>query len=373
MPSIIHVQKSCLITLNNLLSVPVGWSPIVPDRRHSTSPGSQTSDTSDTVAEWSSSALQTLVTNLRNKQGTKGMIQIASGQDDAELLNELRTRVNEVSSSLEPAHALLANSLVSLLSHLQRLSTIQSSSTQSSSKVTSPSPIDAAGPSDPFSLLRRHLSDLQIERLSSQPDILAPDAPPVLVVEAALLWNKVDEELESVMTMCKEHAEHILRQQPDAISLPPDYDFEDGYDDYHSDILPEYDEAGVRTSIDSKSRHPLHSPTMSSRQVDEKMRLDLEGVTKAIDRLYLVAPQLHSQRVELKTTKLAQMEKARMDGMYTPKTGKQSENDINDLERMLDLLGKASERTLTNQSVVLEEGLHGRLEKARQKELAKVC
>ncbi|KAG6888958.1 hypothetical protein C0992_006951 [Termitomyces sp. T32_za158] len=356
--------------MNNLLSVPIGWNPIVSERRDSAPSDPQMSSTSDTVAE-SSSALQTLVANLRNEQGTKGMIQIASGQDDAELLKELRTRINAISSSLEPAHALLANSLVSLLSHLQRLSTIQSSSTKSLSKAASPSYTDVAGPSDPFSLLRRHLSDLQIERLSSQPDILAPDAPPVLVVEAALLWNKVDEELESVLTMCKDHAEYMSLQQPDVISLPPDYDFEDGYDDYQSDILPEYDEAGVRTSLESKSRHPLLSPATSSRQVDEKMRLDLEGVTMAIDRLYLVAPQLHNQRVELKTTKLAQMEKARKDGMHSPKAGKQMENDTQDLERMLDLLGKASERTLPNQSVVLEEGLHARLEKARQKELAR--
>ncbi|KAG6901759.1 hypothetical protein C0995_008234 [Termitomyces sp. Mi166 len=368
MPSIVHVQKSCLTTLNNLLSVPIGWSPIIPDRRHSMPSGSQTSSTSYTDAESSSSALQTLVTNLRNREGTENMIQIASAQDDAELLNEIRTRVNAISSILEPADVLLANLLVSLLSHLQKLSTIQSNSTKSLSEANFPSPRDVAGPSDPFSLLRRHLSDLQIERLSSQPDILPPDAPPVRVVEAALLWNKIDEELESVMTMCKERAENLLHQPPDTISLPPEYDIEDDYD-YKSDILPEYDEAAVRTSIDSKSRHTLHSPT-SSRQMDEKMRLDLEGVTMAIDRLYLVAPQLHNQRVELKSTKLAQLEKARKEGMQTPRARNQKENDMQELERMLDLLGKASERVLTDQSVILDGGLPLRLEKTRQKELA---
>ncbi|KAG5719216.1 hypothetical protein E4T56_gene13409 [Termitomyces sp. T112] len=363
MPSIVHVQKSCLATLNNLLSVSIGWSPIVPDWScgYSIASGSQTSGTT------LSSALQALVTNLRNRQGTEGMIQIASGQDDVELLTELRMKVKAISSSWLPADALLANSLVSLLSHLQRLSTIKLSSTKSLPETTSSGPTDVASPFDPFSSLRRHLSDLQIERLSSQPEILGPDAPPVLAVEAALLWNKIDEELDSVMTMCKERAENLLRHQPDTISLPPEYDHEDDYQDYKSDILPEYDEAGVRTSIDSKSRHSLHPPTMSAR--DEKMRLDLEGVTTAIDRLYLVTPQLHNQRVELKSTKLAQLENARKEEMQTPRAGKQKKDDIQDFERMLDLLGKASERTLTNQSVVLEGGLPAKLEKARQKEL----
>ncbi|KAF5379249.1 hypothetical protein D9615_005935 [Tricholomella constricta] len=158
-----------------------------------------------------------------------------------------------------------------------------------------------AGPSDLFAMLKR------------QPDILASNAPPVLVVEAALLWSRIDEELEKIVAMCKERTENLPRCSID--SLPPQYDLED----YELDTPPEYHESGVRTSIDSKSRNTPHSPIPASRQMDEKMRLDLEG----------------------------------------------------ELERMLDLLGKASGRSLRNQSVVLEGGLPGRLERARQKDLAK--
>ncbi|KAG6908171.1 hypothetical protein DXG01_005871 [Tephrocybe rancida] len=366
MPSIVHVQKSCLITLNNLLSVPNGWSPIVPDRRHSMPSSPQTSGASSNIpAESSSSALQTLIANLRTREDTDDMIQISSGHSDAELLNELRVRTDAISSTLEPADALLATSIVSLLSHFQRLSTIQSTPTRTLSEAAASSPHDVAGSSDPFSLLRRQLSDLQVERLASQPGLLVPGAPPVLVVEAALLWNKIDEELEIVVAMCKERT-------ADTLSLPPEYDLEDNYEDYPHDTLPEYDGQRVRTSIDSKSRHTPHSPTISARQMDEKMRLDLEGVAMAIDRLYLVAPQLHNQRVELKSSKVAQMEKARREGSQTPQSrhGKQKEDDFQDLERMWDLLGKASERSLVDQSVVLEGGLPARLEKARQKDLA---
>ncbi|KAG5646393.1 hypothetical protein DXG03_003716 [Asterophora parasitica] len=325
------------------------------------------------ITESSSSALYTLVTNIRNRQGTDTMIEIQSGNSESELLHELSTRFKSISSTLEPADALLATSIISLLSHFHRLSTLQSTK-QSFRATVEPSPVDATDPGDPFATLRRQLSDLQVERLSTRQNILAPDAPPVLVVEAALLWSRIDEELETVVAMCKERTE----QSPASLDgLPPQYDPED-YD--LLDVPPDYHESGVRTSIDSKSRDALHSPITATRQMDEKMRLDLEGVAMAIDRLYLVAPQLHNQRVELKSSKVAQMERATREGSQTPqsrssRSGKQKategEQDMQELERMLDLLGKATGRSLSNQSVVLEGGLPGRLERARQKDLAK--
>jgi ubiquitin-protein ligase E3 D len=107
------------------------------------------------------------------------------------------------------------------------------------------------------------------------------------------------------------------------------------------------------------------------------MRFDLEAVTMAIDRLYMVAPQLHNQRVELKTSKVKEMEKARLAGQSsssksTVSEGKQRERDVKELEGILDLIGKASDRKMTDQLVVLEGGMKARLEKARQRDLAKV-
>lgn len=90
----------------------------------------------------------------------------------------------------------------------------------------------------------------------------------------------------------------------------------------------------------------------------------------AIDRLYLVAPQLHNQRAELKVSKIAQLERARKEGSTSSRKGK--EKDRKELETIIDLIGKASERTLKDQSVVLEDGMQSRLEKAKIKDLAKV-
>lgn len=103
--------------------------------------------------------------------------------------------------------------------------------------------------------------------------------------------------------------------------------------------------------------------------MDEKMRLDLDAVTTAIDRLYRVAPQLHNQRVELKSSKLRQLESARTAQAATVSTGKQRERE---LERIVDMIGRASERKLVDQTVILGD-LDARIERARQRDFQKVC
>ncbi|KAJ7461799.1 HECT-like ubiquitin-conjugating enzyme-binding-domain-containing protein [Mycena galericulata] len=357
-PSIAYVEKTCLMTLNTLLSGPTRWDPIVPDRRHSM-PSSPTTSTDPQTEYQSSSALQTLVSNLRNRDPPDEMVEI-QGSTDAALISELRNRVDEMSQTLEPSDAHLAESIVSLLSHFNRLSTIYS--TEPSVRAT---PLEDADyepqypPGDLFNTLKRQLSDLQVERQSSQQEPLPPNTPPVVAVEKALLWSKIDEELETVVAMCKERTERVDH-------LPPQYDAAD----YHHESLPQYDSGSIRSSEDYKSKHNgLHSPTVGS---NEKMRLDLEAVAMAIDRLYLVAPQLHNQRVELKSSKLAQMEKARRQGSSVARgKQKEKENDTRDLENILELIGKASERTLKDQSVILDGGMKTRLERARQRDVAK--
>ncbi|KAF9009979.1 HECT-like ubiquitin-conjugating enzyme-binding-domain-containing protein [Cyathus striatus] len=377
LPSIAFVQKSCLMTLNNLLSVPTQWSPIVPDRRHSMPSTPQVSTVQHVGLDGSSSALHTLVSNLRNRQADEGMIELGQSENDSDLIRELRVRVESVSRSLQPRDAALVNALVSLLSHFDRLSAIQASSQKATLEVIrgveSSGILDAPPPIDLFDALKRQLNDLQVERLSSQADTLTPETP-VLAVEAALLWSRIDEELEKVVSMCKERTETLPRFSPD--HLPPQYDAAG----YEMELPPDYEFDSDVELDDSKLRDATvpHVST-SSRHTDEKMRLDLEAVTMAIDRLYLVAPQLHDQRVELKSSKVAAMEKASREGGSITSSrsvsrgkGKEREvEDVKELENILDLLGKASERTMTDQSVVLDGGMQSRLEKARLRSKAK--
>ncbi|KAJ7185451.1 HECT-like ubiquitin-conjugating enzyme-binding-domain-containing protein [Mycena filopes] len=291
------------------------------------------------------------------------MVEI-QGNTDAALIQELRNRVDQMSDTLEPSDAHLAGSIVALLSHFNRLSILYS--TDQSVRTTPLEDTDEPlyPPGDLFSTLKRQLSDLQVERQSTQQESLPPNTPPVVAVEKALLWSKIDEDLDTVVAMCKERTERFEHQ-------PPQYDVAD----YEPDYPPQYDSASIRSSRDdSKSKHNgMHSPTLASG--NEKMRMDLEAVAMAIDRLYLVAPQLHNQRVELKSSKLAQMEKARRQGSSVSAVSrgkqKQKDDDTRDLENILELIGKASERTLKDQSVILDGGMKTRLERARQRDVAK--
>ncbi|TFK38156.1 HECT-like ubiquitin-conjugating enzyme-binding-domain-containing protein [Crucibulum laeve] len=375
MPSIAYVQKSCLMTLNNLLQAPTRWHPIVPDRRHSMPSSPQDTTAHQGSFDSSSSALQTLVSNLRNRQSTGSSEMIEARE--SELIHELRVRVADISStSLEPSDSILANALVSLLSHFHRLSVIQAPPFQTPAAhdpLLDTTTHDPPPPIDLFDALKRQLNDLQVERLSSQSGSLTPaGAPPVLAVEVALLWTQIDKELEEIVTMCKERTEALPRFTADNNNLPPKYDAQD----YELEYPPDYEPGSSELLDDAKSREHHHS------SADEKMRLDLEAVTMAIDRLYLVAPQLHNQRVELKSSKVAQMEKARREGSAsasasasssrpTTSKGKGKEKDVQELEALLDMIGKASERSIHTQSVVLEGGMQSRLEKAKARDMAK--
>ncbi|TFY61550.1 hypothetical protein EVJ58_g4438 [Rhodofomes roseus] len=77
------------------------------------------------------------------------------------------------------------------------------------------------------------------------------------------------------------------------------------------------------------------------------MRMDLEAVTLAFDRLYLVAPQLHNQGEQRAREPSAAQE----------------------LESMVNLIGRASETRITDQAVILEGGLQRKPEQARQRDL----
>ncbi|KAF9500763.1 hypothetical protein BDN71DRAFT_1440251 [Pleurotus eryngii] len=373
MPSIGYVQRSCITTLNDLLSESMRWSPILPDRRHSMPSTPQSPVDSEPSA---TAALHTLVSNLRNCNDD--MIEVHNQEED--LINELRARVEILAPNLPPADAQLAQSLVSLLSNFQRLSRMQAGG-----HTIRPSSIVMLHPStsNPFDALRRQLSDFQVERLSSShDDMWAPRSgiSPVTTVESSLLWTRIDEELECILAMCKERTDtgdlHLpprYSYAEDEHDRPPDYDHEASVDDYKTRHSPEMSTSGVHDK---------------SKLLDEKMRLDLEAVTMAIDRLYVVAPQLHNQRVELKSSKVKQLELAKQAGVRNSSSdqlasapslsriarGKQKADttrQVKDLENMLDLLGKASSRTMRDQSFVLSRGSASPMEKAKQRDTAK--
>lgn len=354
-PSITRVQVSVLTTLNDLL-FPLSQHPITSNYDHPVVVAQPSSSSVTVPFDPSSpaSALRTLVVNLRSSFFTPEMTQITPHDDDTALLRELSDRLEAQSLSLRAQDARLALVLVMLLTDLNRLSAL--APTSSVRSTTSNDLCDSAPPIGNLDALTRHLSEFQLQR-HDQSDSEG-SLPPVVAVERALLWVRIDENLETVLDLCRQREEDRFHVH---LSDPPQYDLL-GHD---AELPPDYDHDQESILSDTKTL-ASNSGRMS---MDEKMRLDLDAVTTAIDRLYRVAPQLHNQRVELKSSKLRQLESARTAQAASVSAGKQRERE---LEHIVDMIGRASERKLVDQTAILGD-LDARIERARQRDYQRVC
>ena len=443
LPSLLQIQQSCLTTLNNLFSYQnISWQQIVPTRRHSLPAPSPvtTSNLTSPLDTSNSSALHTLLNNLRSQDTTQDapLIQL----DDESPAQELLRRVSSLSASLsDPEDAQLAQSLVSLMSNIHLLSDIQPSHSipfdrRAASLVPTPT-------HDPFadgaevSLLGSSVYDTLSQRVislqSRRSEERATEANALddRAAEKKVLWSEVDRGLETVLRLCRQRTQsrNLSAGLPHTLSpyaqestsedhLPPEYDPAD-YVEPESSKPPEYDPFKdpydihhVRPSPRSNVRH---DPPLDA--TSEKMRLDLEGVASAIDRLYMVAPQLNNQRVELKKSKLQEMESARRTGSADSSSsdpfslvgrgqageqstrarltrrfasgssvdmkGKGKSKDVLDedekakraeLDRMVELIGKTSgeNRRIDDQRVEFGD-LQARLQRSKAREDKQVC
>jgi hypothetical protein len=309
------------------------------------------------------------------------MVESKAHDTDAGYLRALPKLIEQVSEVLSPEDTILAQTLVTLLSHFDRLSTISQTQgpAESVANATSSKPtttiIQPPASGDVFDTLKKQVNTLQEERMNNM-ELSRPGSPPVFAVESALLWSRIDQDLDDVLSMC--------RQRTDTASFAglPAYD----------SAPPEYDTNGtLRRSFDSKSVMSSAASVYNTSDMNEKMRMDLEAVTSAIDRLYVVLPQLHSQRVELKDPKRREMEKARAAENHKSTNGvngkhgkgkaaarMEEEEDERDkaleFDKMMGLIGKASERKMVDQAVVIDgNDMQARMRRARQRELDKVC
>jgi len=370
--SMVQVKHSCILSLNSLLSGPTEeWQPIVtttrrhsmPSALHNDSPLSPTGQTSDSTV----SALQTLVSNLRSHDPLDGMVQIASANEEAPLVHELQRRVDGRLPTLSPHDAQLARSLVSVLAHLARLSQLAGHQDPAHE-----SPVSAQIDGSIYDTLQRQVCDFQSRRLD-QPTSNAP-SPPTTAVETTLLWSRIDSDLDTVLRLSRE------RQVPERAwsPMPPEYEHpDDDLEDY--DFPPEYKYDDTKSARNVVARRS--SVTGGAGLTDEKRRMDLESVVLAIDRLYLAAPQLHNQRVELKKAKIDQIERAQSAGPSTStvptpnrvmsdkrrqKMRADAEPDPRELDQLLGLIGRASSRKMTDQVVVMDEDMQARMDRARK-------
>ena len=321
-------------------------------------------------SSFTETALSILLSNLRAQAGEVEMVEVPPPTDQISLLTELQYRVQRLtqSSALSTADIQLATSLVSLLVHLARLPTVEPSALEAADPVLLHSLEDSG---DPYDTLSRQVNDLQARRGEASLDVAASS---IRAMERTLLWDRIDRDLEAVSTLCRGR---IHDPFGDAAAIPPVRSYSPlppEYDptDYE---LPQYEYA--KSVVDEENPNlKTGEPRTSVSHItglSEKMRMDLDAVTSAIDRLYLVAPQLHNQRVELKQRKVEELERAKH---ARPKNsegkGKGKDKDVRDLDTLLGMIGKASSRRMNDQAVVVSEEMRSRMELARQRDVVKV-
>ncbi|PVG01457.1 hypothetical protein CPB86DRAFT_104586 [Serendipita vermifera] len=361
-------------------------------------------------------ALNTLLNNLRSLAGEEqGMIQVApESMERSGMISELHNRVNVLADTLVESDAQLAKSLVSLLANVERFTQIQPDS------LTTPdaAQLDFAPEQHSLSIydtLNRQVSHLKAQRTETEDSSrqLEENFAVRNRLEQRILWDRIDEDLEVVSRLCRRRMNAVDPFADDfddihravSPSLPPEYDPADFEPpeyriSYEYSLLPEKEkEKKPRLTVED-DRQTINPPRSSTAGIqDEKMRLEFEAVTMAIDRLYQVAPQLHNQRVELKKKKLEEMERASKanskaavgtssgvannaqrsrSGSSAEKTefpriasnkGKSKLRDEErDLDNMLLLIGKASSRRLNDQAVIMTDDMKLRIQKAKQQD-----
>lgn len=342
------------------------------------------------------SPLSCLVHALRARNGH--IYQPDHPLSEAALLSQLRDLVDAIAPSLDSQDATLAQAIVVLLLDFEQLPAslaLTSAQLVSRSESFQDNEIGTASfLESPYAIiasLQRQLSSLQPSGASA-PSGSRPT--PEESVRTALLWARIDQQLETVVSLCRARAssppqreltEPSVTQPPESRrwyndyrssfddALPPDYECEynhsplerppsyvaDGNlyafsgdkptDDKHlaEQYPPEKVSPRVSTSrlLGDTEITTEHDHTISSHS------LDLDRITHAIERLYVVTPQLANQRVELRKEKVMQMERAKQGKGKARTFGDAADPE---LDKILDLLGRASAREIPDQSVVVD-------------------
>lgn len=390
--SVAAVQHSCLMTLANILSLAStpDLSAQADDSEHPSSDGSGI-PLHQVLAE---TPLSCLVHALHTRDGHSDHHDQPLAE--AALLSQLHELVDAIVPSLDRRDAHLAQAIVALLLDLEKLPA--SLSLTSAHLVLQSNPSQDSDPSSrsPYATI----ASLQRQLSSLQPSIASTSGSrptPAESIRTALFWARIDEQLDTVVSLCKARAssppQHdIIEPSPSRLvaqsskslnwnkdcrtsfddTLPPEYDSE--YHPYPYERPPSYVAEG-HLYVSSEEK-PTEQMRLAEQYPPEKVSsrvstsgfpadaeitlernhsmspgsLDLDTITHAIERLYVVPPQLANQRVELRREKIVQMEKA--------KEGKGKARALVDaadpeLDKMLELLGRASAREIPDQSAVI--------------------
>ncbi|BGO93975.1 hypothetical protein NBRC10512_005218 [Rhodotorula toruloides] len=345
------------------------------------------------------------------------------------LIQELQTRVEVAANDLlPPTEAELARTLASLLSCIERLSSITQSSDTYTRPTFSASPsrppstafVDGSTPSAFYEALGQEAAALsESSREQQLPRGVVGAAREVEQAERDLLWGRVFDLSERVKLLSRQRVEALERDgKEDWMRTPQDasqdtkfrtdslyegslsdlprysHDLDSAHQNphlppaYYHDFIADDKKEALASNGDEATdlqRSSTSAPRTRQRKVSgahtEKMQRDFENVTSAIERLYLISPQLANQRVEpdrraLRERQLAKLGNAierlsqgRLENQRAVPSPAMDEDEQEStpqsratsrrareqqaFDRLLDQIDKAASRTLADQRVEL--------------------
>lgn len=341
-------------------------------------------------------------------------------------IDELQSCVAGVLGEMDETDAALAQALVSLLSCIERLLSISRLSPSNSPNVDTDGPSSARttenGPDtdDPSShnvyrRLEREARLLQENRREQwdreQAEAVVGAVREVEQAERELLWGRIDDLSEQVRALCRSKADALRaaaeeHESADASLYEPSITGSSDLPRYSHDgsinghfSLPDYALDGdtksmwdaetlsqsspSRDDMSLKSSAPLipRSAPNRTRRIsnahNEKMQRDLDSVSQAIERLYVVSPQLANQRVEPDRRHVREKQLVKLGNAIERLSKGRLEDqravpspvlDVDDdemrdrtrkrkdeaLDRLIDQIDRAASRTLVDQRVDLK-------------------
>ncbi|KAM0787729.1 hypothetical protein ACM66B_003787 [Microbotryomycetes sp. NB124-2] len=288
--------------------------------------------------------------------------------------------VAAASANLSPDEKMLAQNLTQLLSCIDRLTESTSLRSQIPEAREGSRLVGAV---EEVQAAERDLLWGRIDDLSDQVRVLTRQrtaaSPPDYGADRQDEVERLDDAASQTQPHWKEYAPSIA-----SVELPQyTHDSEGTRPPAYLDETSSLESFGKEKEFapDAKSAHaPQRSPSIDQRprvaSLSEKTRRDLDGVTQAIERLYIVSPQLANQRVDpdrrqLRERQLAKLgnaierlSKGRFEdqraspGLADEEAEKRAKDrlqrlNVDALDRLVDQIDRAASRTLADQRVEL--------------------
>lgn len=325
--------------------------------------------------------------------------------------DEMRALVDLLANYLKAETAQLAKALASLVSCLSRLLSLSGSETTVSTLTTLQSLAITPNPSNTaldqqrssFEHSQNMFMTLQKQALSLQTSQRYRSGLPkagILEVQKAevdLLWSRIDELLARIHDLSVV-SEQSTSQATYEYRYTKSRDYEPSISEYSLSDLPIYDDqpgtALLPPSYLSDGKNTT-AQTSSAGQRSEKMQYEYDDLSNAIERLHAISPQLANQRATASpvvdrtkiregqlaklSTAIERLSKGRLEdqrAVLTPSSTPplsdraKEKMKMQELDGLLDSIGKAAGRSLTDQRVEIAKK---RIDVTSSETLSSVC